>query len=166
MPEQAFLNLWDLPGTDRAGVRPVQCPPYLWFSGHQTASGLTKGRRTADGPPESSPVFDLWWQNVDDKNGGTAHGEQQGFPVPPGNHPALVKPHAVPEPEEKNHQHQEHYRTERRAPALRRRDERFYLYLHGSAVRRKTLNQEALSAYLRSQRPRFEKPPIRDVSGL
>ena len=74
---------------------------------------------------------------------------------------ALQTTYAIRNPK-KNHQHQEHYRTERHAPVVRRRDQRFYLYPAGRR-QKKTLNRKHLSAYLRSPKASLREAAYQEM---
>ena len=165
MPEQAFLNLLTLSEQIARESGRLSAYAYLWFSEdtkHLPARSFkTKVEEQLTALQNHLLFFDLWWQSVDDKNAERLMANSGDFRY----HLETIrrfKPHTLSEPEEKiiNIKNITGQSAVHQLYDVVTNGFTFTLRVGG---KKKTLNREALSAYLRSPKASVREAAYREM---
>lgn len=165
MPEQTFLNLLTLSEQIARESGRLSAYAYLWFSEDtkhlQARSFKTKVEEQLTALQNHLLFFDLWWQSVDDKNAERLMANSGDFRY----HLETIrrfKPHTLSEPEEKiiNIKNITGQSAVHQLYDVVTNGFTFTLRVGG---KKKTLNREALSAYLRSPKASVREAAYREM---
>lgn len=165
MPEQAFLTLLTLSEQIARESGRLSAYAYLWFSEdtkHLPARSFkTKVEEQLTALQNHLLFFDLWWQGVDDKNAERLMANSGDFRY----HLETIrrfKPHTLSEPEEKiiNIKNITGQSAVHQLYDVVTNGFTFTLRVGG---KKKTLNREALSAYLRNPKASVRESAYREM---
>ena len=165
MPEQSFLNLLTLSEQIARDSGRLGAYSYLWFSEDtkqlQARSFKTKVEEHLTTLQNRLLFFDLWWQSVDEKNAERLMANSGDFRY----HLETIrrfKPHTLSEPEEKiiNIKNITGQSAVHQLYDVVTNGFTFTLRVGG---KKKTMNREALTAYLRSPKARMREAAYREM---
>lgn len=165
MPEQALLNLLTLSEQIARESGRLSAYSYLWFSEDTkqlaARSFKTKVEEQLTALQNHLLFFDLWWQSVDDKNAERLMANSGDFRY----HLETIrrfKPHTLSEPEEKiiNIKNITGQSAVHQLYDVVTNGFTFTLRVGG---KKKTLNREALSAYLRSPKASLREAAYQEM---
>ena len=165
MPEQSFLNLLTLSEQIARDSGRLGAYSYLWFSEDtkqlEARSFMTKVEEHLTTLQNRLLFFDLWWQSVDEKNAERLMANSGDFRY----HLETIrrfKPHTLSEPEEKiiNIKNITGQSAVHQLYDVVTNGFTFTLRVGG---KKKTMNREALTAYLRSPKAAVREAAYREM---